>query len=118
MTKITKPEIHPKGWGQELWIANSELYCGKILQLKKDKRCSIHYHKLKDETFSILSGKVQIQLYKEYPGEPEILTLEKGDTLHIPRGLMHQFIGIEDSEILEVSTQHFEEDSYRLLKGD
>ena len=57
-TSTSQPEIHPKGWGRELWIANSELYCGKILELNEDKRCSIHYHKLKDETFYILSGNV------------------------------------------------------------
>ena len=116
---ITKPEVHEKGWGRELWIVNSELYCSKIMELTKDKKCSIHYHKIKDETFYILSGKVQMNLYPTgYPGEAKIEMMKPGDTLHIPRELIHQFIGIEDSQILEVSTQHFEEDSYRLLKGD
>ena len=45
---ITKPEVHEKGWGRELWIVNSELYCSKIMELTKDKKCSIHYHKIKD----------------------------------------------------------------------
>ena len=25
----------PKGWGHELWIANCEKYCGKLLYIKK-----------------------------------------------------------------------------------
>ncbi|MEK6848740.1 MAG: cupin domain-containing protein [Nanoarchaeota archaeon] len=116
---LKQPEIHPKGWGREIWIANSEMYCGKILELQKGKRCSIHYHKLKDETFYILSGHVQMNIHNEgYLKEPTILFMKPGETLHIPQLLIHQFIGIEDSKILEISTQHFEEDSYRLLKGD
>ncbi|MFH1316467.1 MAG: cupin domain-containing protein [Candidatus Woesearchaeota archaeon] len=117
--RIIKPEIHPKGWGEERWIANSELYCGKILVLNKGKRCSIHYHKIKDETFYILKGKVEMNLYPDgYPGKVESMIMKQGDTLHIPIGLIHEFFGLEYSEILEVSTQHFEEDSHRLKKGD
>ena len=29
-----------------------------------------------------------------------------------------QIIALEDTEIFEFSTQHFDEDSYRILKGD
>ena len=43
----------PKGWGYEHWIVNKEDYCGKLLFFKKGKRCSWHYHKLKDETFHV-----------------------------------------------------------------
>lgn len=112
-------ERHPKGWGEELWIANSSLYCGKKFILKKEKRCSIHYHKLKDETFYVQSGLVQLDVYEEgYPGEPMRLTMKPGDSFHIAPLTPHQFCGIEDSEIFEFSTQHFEEDSYRLVKGD
>lgn len=116
---IKQPEIHPKGWGRELWIANSELYCGKIMEINKNKRCSIHYHKLKDETFYILSGKIQLNIYYNgYPGEPENTIMNIGDIFHVTQGLIHQFIALEDSKILEISTQHFEEDSHRLLNGD
>ncbi len=116
---LKKPEVYPKGWGRELWIANSPLYCGKIMELKKDKRCSIHFHEVKDETFYVLSGVVQMNIYPNgYPGEPKEIVMNPGDTLHIPQQLAHQFIGLEDSTILEVSTQHIEKDSYRLVKGD
>jgi hypothetical protein len=40
-----------KGWGSELWLVNGDLYCGKILRFNKGKKCSLHYHKLKTETF-------------------------------------------------------------------
>jgi quercetin dioxygenase-like cupin family protein len=117
---VRKPEIHPKGWGREIWIANTLLYCGKILVLNEGKRCSIHYHKLKDETFYILKGKVEMRIWQlnEYPDNGGRFVMNPSEVLHVPPTLVHQFLGLEDSEILEVSTQHFEEDSYRLKRGD
>ena len=49
----------PKGWGYEKWIVNNEEYCGKLLFLAKDKKCSWHFHKLKDEVFYVQSGKIK-----------------------------------------------------------
>ena len=46
-------EIHPKGWGYEKWIVNNDLYCGKVLFFERGKKCSWHYHKVKDETFYV-----------------------------------------------------------------
>ena len=57
----------PKGWGYEKWIANCEKYCGKLLFIAKDKQCSWHYHKLKDEVFFIQSGKIKFCLLYTSP---------------------------------------------------
>jgi quercetin dioxygenase-like cupin family protein len=83
------------------------------------KRCSWHYHKQKDETFYLQSGRILL-----YYGDNDSLSSAKdliinpGDKFHVYRGLRHQMIGIEDSELFEFSTQHFEDDSYRVIKGD
>ena len=107
----------PKGWGKELWIANTPLYCGKKLILHKGKQCSLHYHKIKDETFFVQSGKLTMEL--RYPdGRREERVMKTGDSLHLPPGVIHRFTGIEDCEIFEFSTQHFDEDSYRIEPGD
>jgi len=108
-----------KGWGFEKWIVNCEEYCGKLLYFAKDKRCSWHYHKLKDEVFFIQSGKVIIKFSEDDDLEnanEKILT--KGENFHIYRGLRHQMIALEDTELFEFSTQHFDSDSYRIEKGD
>ncbi|HKB14775.1 MAG TPA: cupin domain-containing protein [Planctomycetota bacterium] len=107
----------PKGWGEELWVHNDPLYCGKILRLRKGKRCSLHFHKKKTETFYLQSGRVRMEL-RHPDGRSEDLVMKPGDSLEIYPGLVHRFSGIEDSEIVEFSTQHFEEDSYRIEKGD
>jgi quercetin dioxygenase-like cupin family protein len=44
--------------------------------------------------------------------------LSRGDNFHVYRGLRHQMIALEDTELFEFSTQHFDEDSYRIEKGD
>ena len=108
-----------KGWGYESWIINSELYCGKLLFFLRGKRCSFHFHKLKTETFYLQSGKVMIKYsFKDDITKASELTLLPGESFHIPVGLRHQIIGLEESTVFEFSTQHFEHDSYRVIKGD
>ena len=109
----------PKGWGFEKWIVNCEEYCGKLLFLAKGKRCSWHYHKLKDEVFYVQSGRILVK----YSDSDDLdsarsLVLCRGDNFHVYRGLRHQMIAEEDSEIFEFSTQHFDSDSHRIIKGD
>lgn len=108
-----------KGWGFEKWIVNTKDYCGKLLYFAKGGKCSWHYHKLKDETFYIQSGK--IILYHSEGDDienAEKKVLRRGDTFHVPVGLRHRMYALEDTELFEFSTQHFDEDSYRLKKGD
>ena len=109
----------PKGWGFEKWIVNCEEYCGKLLYFVKGKRCSWHYHKLKDEVFYIQSGKVLVKYSTEDDIESaDEIILNKGDRFHVYRGLRHQMIALEDTELYEFSTQHFDSDSHRIQKGD
>lgn len=108
-----------KGWGWEDWIWNSHLYCGKILFFKAGKRCSYHYHKIKDETFYLQSGKLLVRygLDDDISSAKEV-TLSPGDSFSVPIGLRHQMMGLEDSELFEFSSTHYEDDSYRIIKGD
>jgi len=108
-----------KGWGYEDWIVNKEAYCGKLLFFKKGKKCSWHYHKLKDETFYIQSGRLLVRWSFEDDIEScKEAILEPGDSFHVPVGLKHQMQGLLDTEMFEFSTQHFDKDSYRIIKGD
>ncbi len=102
---------HAKVWGNECWMVNHEEYCAKTLFLKRNHRCSTHYHKKKHETFIIIEGKCLMEV------EDEAFIMEKGDIVEVDRGMLHRFTGIEDTIILEVSTQHFEDDSFRNNKS-
>jgi len=109
----------PKGWGFEKWIVNCEQYCGKLLYFVKGKRCSWHYHKLKDEVFYVQTGKLLVKYSDndDLENASEAI-LERGDNFHVYVGLRHQMIALEDTELFEFSTQHFDSDSCRILKGD
>ena len=118
---LTHSEIKhvDKGWGYEKWIVNKEEYCGKLLFFNKGKRCSWHFHKLKDEVFYLQSGKMLVKYSDQNDiGKAEELILESGQNFHVYRGLRHQMLALEDSELFEFSTQHFDSDSYRIEKGD
>ena len=47
------------------------------------------------------------------------MIINEGDVVYIERGKPHQLTALEDnSSIFEVSTEHFDSDSYRVWKGD
>jgi quercetin dioxygenase-like cupin family protein len=119
MKTSLETKLVPKGWGFEKWIVNCEEYCGKLLYFVKGRRCSWHHHKLKDEVFYIQSGKLVVKYSDDDDlAEANELILEKGDSFHVYRGLRHQMVALEDTELFEFSTQHFDSDSYRIIKGD
>ena len=116
--EILKAEKHPKGWGEEIWIINTDKYCGKLLKFKKGAAFSDHFHLIKDETWYVLSGKLELRYYDLSNAERIIKTLYPGVVVHVPPGTPHQLFAKEESVIIEVSTPHDEKDSYRIGKGD
>ena len=108
-----------KGWGLERWIVNKEEYCGKLLYFEEGKKCSWHYHKIKDEVFYLQSGKMIVKFSDEDNlDKADEVVLMPGDNFYVYTGLRHQMIALADTELFEFSTQHFETDSYRIEKGD
>ena len=81
--------------------------------------CSWHYHEIKDEVFYVQSGKLLVK----YSDQDDIekakeIILGPGDNFHVYTGLRHRMIALEDTELFEFSTQHFDSDSHRIEKGD
>ena len=173
-----------KSWGSETWLANSALYCGKDLFIKKGKWISLHYHKLKTETFYV-QGRIQLVYYENpeldvkfinwnhfdkivslrkdiviksfYPPaiynsvlhenvnsdfimgdgiysvgtavnfdiqqeqqlywDVKVIDLNYGDSFDIPVGMRHALFAHVDSHVIEFSTEHFDEDSIRILNS-
>jgi len=109
----------PKGWGYEKWIVNRDDYCGKLLFMNKGKKLSWHYHEKKTETFYINKGSVVIYYGTSDDINAAIMQeLYVGDIFHVPIGLRHRLLALEDSEIFEFSTHHEDSDSIRVEKGD
>ena len=118
ISKKTKNKIVHKGWGKEIWFINCDEYCGKILQFNKNKKCSMHYHVNKKETWYVSKGKFIFSWITPVDGILHSEFLQVGDSITNERGHSHQLEALEDSEIFEVSTFHKDEDSYRVEKGD
>ena len=106
----------PKGWGHELIIHNSEEYCGKVLVFKAGCRFSMHYHLKKQETWYVNKGSFIYRWIDTEKAEQHETTLKVGDVVTQYRGMPHQLEALEDGEIFEVSTQHFDSDSYRIWR--
>jgi mannose-6-phosphate isomerase-like protein (cupin superfamily) len=82
-------------------------------------RCSLYLHKLTTESFYLRSGRLRICV-KQSSTDDTIheFELNKTDCIGAPSGLAHQMEALEDSELYEFSSQHFESDSYRLIRAD
>jgi len=118
MAKITECCKIPKGWGHELIIYNDAKYCGKVLVFKEGCKFSMHYHMLKQETWYVNKGSFIYKWIDTERGITEETNLKVGDVVTQYPGQPHQLIALEDGEVFEVSTEHFDSDSYRIYKGD
>lgn len=111
--------VVPKGWGREVWITNNSLYCGKIITLFAGKKLSWHFHRIKDEVIYVQEGAVIFRHSAEddLSGASEVV-LREGQSVRIPPNTRHQIEATQDTRLLEFSTEHFESDSVRVVKGD
>ena len=116
--KVCEGCMVPKGWGEELIIENNEMYCGKILRFNKGCKFSMHYHLIKDETWYVNSGSFIYRWIDTETADIIEQNLKVGDVVRQKPGQPHQLEALSDGEIFEVSTQHFDSDSYRIIKGD
>ena len=99
-----------KPWGYEIWWGRTDRYVGKILFVKAGHSLSLQFHRVKEETVRVLSGRL---LFETRPsaeeGELRRIEMSPGDTIHIPPGTVHRMTGIEDCEIVEVSTPELDD---------
>jgi mannose-6-phosphate isomerase len=96
MKQVDKP------WGYELWWAVTDRYVGKIIHVKKGHALSLQYHKRKDETIYVQSGRILFEMQ-----EGDTLTrreLEPGQAVRVTPPTVHRMTALEDSDVLEVST--------------
>jgi D-lyxose ketol-isomerase len=126
--QIHIPKRINKLWGYELCLVNNRMYCGKIIAvIPNGKCCSIHYHKLKTETFHIIEGKLILQLWTpmhekhdldcfKFAGTHE---LKIGNTITLKPWTAHRFYTQQntDTKFIEFSTPDHISDSYRLVNS-
>lgn len=97
-----------KPWGHELIWARTNRYVGKLLFIRAGEALSLQYHRVKDETIMVLSGRMTFVYYRD--GEtPHTRELGANEAFHITPGLRHRMIALEDTRVLEVSTPEIDD---------
>lgn len=102
MSIIVKP------WGHEQLWALTEHYAGKILNVKGGEALSLQYHRVKDETIMVLTGRLRLEFFVDSEA-PQSLELGPGEPFHIQPELRHRMIALVDTAVLEVSTPQLDD---------
>ena len=98
-----------KPWGWELLWAQTDDYVGKLLFVRAGEALSLQFHREKDESWYVQSGRAKLEL--GLSGDA-VLTEEvvgAGAAFHYAPGTVHRVTAIEDTTILEVSTPHLDD---------
>lgn len=86
-------------------VINRE-YCKKIIVQLPGQRHPNHQHRVKEETFQLLFGDLEVIL------DDKKIAMNQGDILIVERGNWHSFSTINGAVIEEISTTHVKGDSY------
>lgn len=113
-----KKEIVPKGWGHEEIWASTYGYAGKILHFNEGAKFSMHFHKLKDETWYVLEGKFLLRVIDTSNATVNEMELDVGDVWRNNPLVPHQLVCLQKGKVIEVSTTDTAVDNYRVLPGD
>jgi len=115
-----RPPIHiePKGWGEK-YGSRTIAFIAENTRNEKSKRCDWTFMK-SGRSPSIFAEGCFLMTIKESPEAPttQQFALQAGQCLDILPGLVYQTEAQEALQLFEFSTEHFESDSYRLIKGD
>jgi mannose-6-phosphate isomerase-like protein (cupin superfamily) len=101
--KVEKP------WGYELIWAVTDIYVGKVLFVKAGHSLSLQFHRQKDESWLIQSGRAKLELGEVGESVLKEVVIAAGAAFHYPPGTVHRVTAIEDTMILEVSTPHLDD---------
>ncbi|HEV2592310.1 MAG TPA: hypothetical protein VGU02_10505 [Gaiellaceae bacterium] len=98
-----------KPWGYELIWAHTDTYVGKVLFVRAGHALSLQFHKEKDESWLVQSGRAKLELGKTGEGALAEEVVTAGAAFHYVPGTVHRVTAIEDTTILEVSTPHLDD---------
>lgn len=105
MRRVDKP------WGYELIWAETKDYVGKILHINQGHKLSRQYHNIKEETFLVQSGEMDLEIGIPGVSSAPCVThhMKPGDSFHCTPKTVHRMIAITDVDVVEVSTPHLDD---------
>ena len=96
MRRVGKP------WGYELVWAETDRYVGKILHINAGAKLSRQYHVMKDETFLVQSGEMDLEVGEG--ADKRTVRMGPRESFHCTPRTVHRMIAVTDVDVIEVST--------------
>lgn len=94
--------------GARALVGRDRRYAGKLLVVNAGQALSLQYHREKDETSYLLSGRLRLIQGPDTETLSE-LEIEPGQAWRNEPGTVHSIEALEDSVVLEVSTPHLDD---------
>jgi mannose-6-phosphate isomerase len=104
--KIEKDFHRP--WGGFVKFVDNQSCTVKILQIKNGESLSLQVHKLREEFWYVVSGKILVTRGKSLKSLKKKV-VKAGEYITIPKKFLHRAEGLGFSNILEISTGKFKE---------
>lgn len=101
--RSSKPTRVGKPWGYELIFARTRQYVGKVLKIRKGHRLSLQFHRRKDESILVVSGRLKLT-HGPSPRRLRTEILAPGQTFHVRPRWVHRFEASSTCTLFEVST--------------
>lgn len=97
---------HFRHYGATIINVLNREYCKKIIVVLPGQQHPIHYHKIKEESFQVLSGILDLTL------DDREVKVKAGEVITVERGSRHAFTSEKGCVFEEISTTHVKDDSY------
>jgi mannose-6-phosphate isomerase-like protein (cupin superfamily) len=104
-----QPRKVEKPWGYELIWAHADQYVGKVLFVRAGESLSLQFHREKDESWLVQSGRARLELGSAGDAVLKEEIVSTGAAFRYRPGTVHRVTALEDTTILEVSTPHLDD---------
>ena len=81
-TPLNGRPVVPQPWGWEMLWTLTPRYASKVLFIRRGHEIALQYHREKEESFLLRSGRL-IFVIEDREGELREIWLEPGDSLHV-----------------------------------
>jgi len=90
-----------KKWGYTTEFFRNAFVSGHHLEIKKNGICSEHRHAHKFNLFYVISGMLEITIWRENKIK-DITVIGPGQSTAVPPGVWHSFKALEATECIEL----------------
>ena len=90
-----------KNWGYTTKIFENAMVSAHHLEIEEGGYCSEHYHKHKYNLFYIITGVLELTIWRNGK-TPDVTVIEAGQLTAISPGFYHKFKGLTKCEAIEI----------------